>query len=258
VALIFLPEPITDVETVQLNEDKHVPTAGDQLDVAGWGIFKKGVPYLNAWGPEAATLNYISNDQCTKKPYRWREEYIFDSHLCAIGDEAPMSSCSGDSGKRNLENLNDHIALYLVSLMLSCLSTGGALNLLKSDKEGGGPTNIQVGIVSWGYNYCYRADKPDVYTRVSEIADWVKETVCARKGELCKQSKSGKMSKMKKKYPDTCVPVSTMAPSTPWPTGGTYAPSITPQPWTPFPTPSSTLNATWPTWMPTDSKARKM
>ncbi|KAL3774333.1 hypothetical protein ACHAWO_009280 [Cyclotella atomus] len=191
-----------------------------------------GVPYLNWWGPEAATLNYIPNDQCTKKPYRWREEYIHDSSLCAIGDEAPMSSCSSDSG--------------------------GALNLLKSDKEGGGPTNIQVGIVSWGYNYCYRTDKPGVYTRVSEIADWVKETVCARKGELCKQSKSGKMSKMKKKYPDTCVPVSTMAPSTPWPTGGTYAPSITPQPWTPFPTPSSTFDATWPTWMPTDSKARKM
>ena len=33
---------------------------------------------------------------------------------------------------------------------------------------------------------------PGVYTRVSEVADWVKEIVCGRKGELCKKSKAAK------------------------------------------------------------------
>jgi secreted trypsin-like serine protease len=225
VALIFLPEPVMDVMPVQLNEDKNVPKADDQLDVAGWGMFDINIPRLNAWGPEAVTLNYVPNDACTKKPYRWREEWIVDSSMCAIGDEAPKSGCIGDSG--------------------------GAVNLVKSGKNGDELTNIQVGIVSWGYYKCYHRAFPNVFTRVSEIADWVKETVCARKGELCKQSKAGKMSKKEKKYPDTCVPVSTMAPSTPFPTG---TPSLTPQPWSPWPTYS---NTTWPTWMPTTTPGSK-
>jgi hypothetical protein len=48
---------------------------------------------------------------------------------------------------------------------------------------------------------CYHRAFPNGFTRVSEVSDWVKETVCAHKGELCKQSKAGKMSKVTKKYP---------------------------------------------------------
>jgi hypothetical protein len=240
---------------VQLNEDKNVPKADDQLDLAGWGYFDINIPRLNSWGPEAVTLNYVPNDACTKKPFHWRDEWIADSSLCTIGDEAPKSACFGDSGewKWNHESKNHH-TLHLFLLRCIIYQLGGALNLIKSGKNGDELTNIQVGIMSWLYSRCYRKDKPNVFTRVSEIADWVKETVCARKGELCKQSKAGKMSKMEKKYPDTCVPVSTMAPSTPWPTD---PPTITPQPWTPYPTYSSTFNATWPTWMPTTAPVSK-
>jgi hypothetical protein len=127
--------------------------------------------------------------------------------------------------------------------------TGGALNLVKQDKNGEVLTNIQVGITSWVFKKCYHRGFPNAFTRVSEVADWVKETVCARKGELCKQSKAGKMSKMVKKYPDTCVPVSTYAPSTPWPT---WSPTVTPQPWTPWPTDGPTITAQPSTPMPTD------
>jgi hypothetical protein len=141
--------------------------------------------------------------------------------------------------------------------------------LVKQDKNGEVLTNIQVGVFNWIYFKCYHRAFPNGYTRVSEIADWVKETVCARKGELCKQSKAGKMSKMVKKYPDTCVPVSTYAPSTPWPT---WSPSVTPQPSTPMPTDEPTLTRQpstpiptylpsvlweWPTWMPTKGKSGK-
>jgi hypothetical protein len=55
------------------------------------------------------------------------------------------------------------------------------------------------------------------------VADWVKETVCTRKGELCKGgTKSAKAKVMKTKYPDTCVPVGTDAPTTPYPS---YSPT---------------------------------
>jgi secreted trypsin-like serine protease len=63
------------------------------------------------------------------------------------------------------------------------VSSGGPLNLLGPNGE---PSNTQVGIVSWGVVGCYHQAFPSVFTRVSEVADWVKETVCARKGELCK------------------------------------------------------------------------
>jgi hypothetical protein len=100
VALIFLPEPVTDVMPVQLNEDKKVPKADAQLDLAGWGWFDMKVRHLNPWGPEAVTLDYVPNDACTKKPYRWQRVTTIDrSSMCAIGDEAPKSGCFGDSGK---------------------------------------------------------------------------------------------------------------------------------------------------------------
>ncbi len=101
----------------------------------------------------------------------------------------------------------------------------------------------QVGILSWGKD-CADPRFPDVFTRISDVVDWVKGTVCARTGELCLKSKSGKNSKTKKMY-DKCVKLPTFAP---WPT---YSPTITAQPYSQFPFYVST---NWPTWMPTASK----
>ena len=117
-------------------------------------------------------------------------------------------------------------------------------------KEGPQKRFVQVGIISWmGTRMCYDPRFPSVYTRVSNVVDWVKDTVCARTGELCsKNSKSSKNSKIKK-YEDTCVKFPTFPPIA-FPT--TIGPTVTAQPVTDYPTymPSTHL----PTWMPTEGK----
>ena len=53
-------------------------------------------------------------------------------------------------------------------------------------RSSGGPVEpfLQVGIVSWGEG-CANPGFPGVYTRVSTVACWVVNTVCARTEELC-------------------------------------------------------------------------
>lgn len=124
------------------------------------------------------------------------------------------------------------------------------MTLGKAESEGGGPINppVQAGIVSWGINGCQDDNFPSVFTRVSEVADWVTSTVCARTGELCKGSKAAKNSKFSKDYPSNCskmptdAPTITAQPTTAWPT---WNPTITAQPITPYP------SWMWPTWVPT-------
>ncbi|KAL7480010.1 hypothetical protein ACHAW6_005724 [Cyclotella cf. meneghiniana] len=221
VALIFLPEAINDITPVQLNEDPNIPISGAPLDVAGWGRPDADLSFSSVV-PNAVTLDYVTNEACTKKPYRWWDSDIKDSMMCAI--ENGKSACQGDSG--------------------------GPLVMGRLESAGGGPLSpvVQVGIVSHGNFKCVNPRFPNVYTRVSKVADWIKDTVCNRTGELCKSSKSGKNSKTKKIYPN-CVKVPTNAPTvTAQPTTllQTDMPTVTAQPITPFPT-------MWPTWMATTS-----
>ena len=144
--------------------------------------------------------------------------------------------------------------------------------MLGKDEPEGGPLTpaVQVGIASWA-KFCADDRYPSIFTRISDVADWVKDTVCARTGELCLNSKSGKVAKAKNKTMktnDKCVKVPTFAPwptfsptitaqpYTPWPTN---PPTITAQPFTPWPTydytPWPTYTSTnWPTWTPTECK----
>eukprot|EP00956_Cyclotella_meneghiniana_P003679 scaffold4471_cov68-Cyclotella_meneghiniana.AAC.6 len=230
VAIVFLPEPVTDTMPVQLNEDANVPKDDAILDVAGWGIYDANYT-LSYEGPQSVEIKYVSNEACTRKPHRYPDHWITDDMMCASGKPGE-DSCGGDSG--------------------------GALTLTKPESEGGGVSNVQVGIVSWGIGCGYKA-YPGVYTRVSEVADWVKETVCARKGELCKQSKAGKVSKMNKsKYPDTCIPIPTPSPTvTAQPTTEypTWPPTSTRPPYTPWPTWDYKFTS-YPTWMPTTASTK--
>jgi hypothetical protein len=70
VALIFLPDPVTDFTPVQLNEDKNVPKEGDKVNVAGWGEFDRSFPILNRWGPTEITytLTMSRTKHAPRKP----------------------------------------------------------------------------------------------------------------------------------------------------------------------------------------------
>ena len=96
VAILFLPEPITDITPVILNTDPNVPSEDAPLDVSGWGFTEFSLPFV----ANAVTVNYIDNEACTKKPYRFKDSNITENMLCAAAEG--KDSCYGDSGECNL------------------------------------------------------------------------------------------------------------------------------------------------------------
>ena len=91
VAIVFLPEPVTDTMPVQLNEDANVPKDDAMLDVAGWGAYDAN--YTLSWeGPRSVEVKYVSNEACTRKPYRWPDDLITNDMMCA--------SCKPGKGTR--------------------------------------------------------------------------------------------------------------------------------------------------------------
>jgi hypothetical protein len=121
VALIFLPNPVTDFTPVQLNEDKNVPKDGNKVNVAGWGLWNVDFPIFNYWGPEEVTYDYVPNEACSKKPYRWPEEYILDSTICAVDYEEEKSVCWYDIGELYYE-FNTLFCCCSVQLSIFCLN----------------------------------------------------------------------------------------------------------------------------------------
>ncbi|EED89026.1 predicted protein [Thalassiosira pseudonana CCMP1335] len=196
VALLYLPNGMYDIDPVQLNEDPNVPVDGSPLDLAGWGAYNI-TDYYSYYSnvPLSTTLNYVTNADCMSPPFIWQEGDITDSMMCAIDEDS--SACYGDSG--------------------------GPLVLANVNGDGPAQPVVQVGIVSWGIYGCLNATAPNVYTRISDVADWIKETVCGRS--------------VANVGTDTRVDVATkysmanMPPNTPWPTPvwPTYQPSMAPQ-----------------------------
>eukprot|EP00804_Cyclotella_cryptica_P004860 CCRYP_004938-RA/>CCRYP_004938-RA protein AED:0.09 eAED:0.08 QI:0/0/0/0.66/1/1/3/0/387 len=216
VAILFLPTAVNNITPVTLNENNKVPASGAPLDVSGWGYTEYG--WLSV--PSSATVEYVTNKACTQKPYKFDENLLTESMMCA-----------GEKGKG------------------FCYLDGGGPLVLDSDEPKGKHENpvVQVGIVGGGPRKCARPSFPGIYTRVSEVADWVKDSVCARTGELCKNSKSGKNSKVKK-YDDKCAKLPTYAPIT-----ASYVPTVSTAPTTLHPSYSPTT--AFPTWVPTEDNA---
>jgi trypsin len=116
------------------------PAVGQMITVTGWGA----LAWQDAKGSKdllLATVPYVTRDTCNQRgSYAGR---ITDNMLCAGTDLGGPDACQGDSG-------------------------GPATTTVA------GLGTRLVGVVSWG-DGCGFPKKFGIYTRVSQIADWVAE-----------------------------------------------------------------------------------
>ncbi|CAB9525370.1 Coagulation factor IX (Fragment) [Seminavis robusta] len=129
----------TGLSTVEYNRNHSNPHAGDDLLVMGFGVTQVSQSVQVAELYELTVPAF--NRTC---PSRYGEGEIFPNvMICAGYPEGGRDTCQGDSG--------------------------GPL----VDANG-----VQVGLVSFGRG-CAEAGFPGVYTRVSALAAWIDEEVCA-------------------------------------------------------------------------------
>jgi hypothetical protein len=153
--LVFLQEAVTASEgvvTVKLNSDPSVPTAGQGATIVGWGDTNESEYYSDISDVlMQAELSVISNDECSDSSGTFAgnsysyNDLITESMLCAKA--AGRDSCQGDSG--------------------------GPLVMI----GGGGGSDLQIGVVSWGFG-CASDQFPGIYSRVSRVYDWIRDEVC--------------------------------------------------------------------------------
>jgi trypsin len=161
VMLIFLVNATTadDVVTVKLNSDPSIPYVSESVTVMGWGDMDPLPPMSDDLLFEETSsvlmnveLNVVSNEECEASELEVSgmifsfANLITESMICAI--DYQQDSCQGDSG--------------------------GPLVIKGSDAG----TDLQVGIVSWGPALCASDVLPGVYTRISQVYDWIQSEVC--------------------------------------------------------------------------------
>ena len=153
-----------NVEAVRLENETHVPNAGDKCLIAGWGAMDNFMTY-----PERLMTTQVpiwSYRRC----YKTFESFangkfkgrMFSGNICA---GAPgKDSCQGDSGGP-----------------LVCHQNG---------------QRVLVGLVSWGW-ICGHDLLPGVYTHILHYKDWIIENLATDNGNV---SKSGSDVSFLKKY----------------------------------------------------------
>lgn len=145
VALLRLPSPI-DAVPIKLLTSEEAQTlfpVGVLATVSGWGL-------KNEFGSVSDVLHHVgvqvvSNDECSA-PNSYPGQ-ITGRMACAGFATGGKDSCQGDSGGP----------------------------LMVFDQKGG---FVLAGIVSWGEG-CARPNRYGIYTRVSEISDWISEQLAA-------------------------------------------------------------------------------
>mmetsp|Transcript_6478 Transcript_6478/g.9455 ORF Transcript_6478/g.9455 Transcript_6478/m.9455 type:complete len:379 (-) Transcript_6478:116-1252(-) len=140
IMVVKLSRPTSaNVATVKLNSSNSIPSSGQSVTVVGWGVTELGSTSdeLNE-----VEVTVVSQASCRSS---YGSNLIKDEMLCAA--DPNQDSCQGDSG--------------------------GPLFLKGADAE----SDVQVGVVSWGYG-CADEFYPGVYARVSSAYDWIKDKVC--------------------------------------------------------------------------------
>jgi hypothetical protein len=145
-ALCKLDKPVEMIGEVSLeiNEDDSSPSAGDYLQVMGFGRLASDgdVPLFL----QDVTVPYVSNNECNRA----------DSY---DGKVTEMMLCAGELGKD------------------ACQQDSGGPIVKRAYRDDGSIVDTHVGVVSWGIG-CAEANHPGVYSRTSKRANWIKKTAC--------------------------------------------------------------------------------
>ncbi|XP_033121970.1 uncharacterized protein LOC117120977, partial [Anneissia japonica] len=140
IALLRLDSPVQFNQFVQpicYESLEYLP--GTSCYIAGWGLLAEYGSYPNTLQDTSVLL--LSIEECRSLLINT----VTDNMICAGYAAGGQDSCQGDSGGP-----------------LMCRSDDGTWNL--------------VGITSWGEG-CARPNKPGVYTKVSEYAEFIQQTI---------------------------------------------------------------------------------
>lgn len=151
VMLVKLKGTCTLAKPVKINSDGNVPSNGSMLTVVGMG-------YNGNWDlPDVfqeTSVQYQVNDQC--------DDLIDENGITLDGDLYPDMLCAGYDGRD------------------SCFGDSGSPLVLPGGNE---EEDIQIGVVSWGYECA--GTLPGIYSRLSysPIYDFVEKNVCLYSNE---------------------------------------------------------------------------
>ena len=141
-ALIRLKQPSTMTPAnIDVNGASENYTSSTLLTAIGYGWLDWDSKVLPNH-LQHVDVPFVPDNVCWNKFKNSGLKYHQDSMICAAGDGT--DACAGDSGGPLLDKQN----------------------------------NIVTGIVSWGVE-CAHPNYPGVYTRVSSVAPWLKQIVCA-------------------------------------------------------------------------------
>ncbi|XP_040182163.1 suppressor of tumorigenicity 14 protein [Rana temporaria] len=138
IAMLELDSPITFTDFIQpicIPESTHVFPVGKSIWVTGWGALSEGG--TGAAVLQKAEIRIINQTECNKL----LDGQLTPRMICAGYLSGGIDACQGDSGGP-----------------LSSVELNGKIYL--------------AGIVSWG-DGCARRNKPGIYTKVTEMRDWI-------------------------------------------------------------------------------------
>ena len=134
----------------------HAKYAGQTATVVGWGSLKENGPQPNTL--MEVTVKIWDNPTCKDTYGNAAPGGIMDHMLCA-----------GQKGKDSCSVRKTFITKLFTNFCMQG-DSGGPMQI------GSGNSWTQIGVVSWGIG-CGKSHYPGVYSRVTELRDWIDSIV---------------------------------------------------------------------------------